>query len=81
IRIGDDAIIGANAVVLHDVPAGAVAVGNPARILERRRACPPGLAAPAASPTIGAFASTAWRTVQTASRAGRCVTTTSPWPV
>ena len=38
IRIGDDAIIGANAVVLHDVPAGAVAVGNPARILERRRA-------------------------------------------
>ena len=33
--IGDDAEIGANAVVLKDVPAGAVAVGVPARILMR----------------------------------------------
>ena len=31
--IGDDADIGANAVVLQDVPAGALAVGVPARII------------------------------------------------
>ena len=35
IRIGDDARIGANAVVLCDVPAGATAVGIPARIVRR----------------------------------------------
>lgn len=35
IRIGDDAVIGANAVVLIDVPAGALAVGIPARIILR----------------------------------------------
>ncbi|MCU0731256.1 MAG: serine acetyltransferase [Hyphomonas sp.] len=33
VRIGAGATIGANSVVLHDVPAGAVAVGSPARIL------------------------------------------------
>ena len=33
ITIGDDAEIGANAVVLTDVPAGAIAVGVPARII------------------------------------------------
>lgn len=33
VTIGDGAAIGANAVVLHDVPAGAVAVGVPARII------------------------------------------------
>lgn len=38
IRIGDDAVIGANAVVLQDVPAGALAVGIPARIIQRRTA-------------------------------------------
>lgn len=32
ITIGDDAVIGANAVVVKDVPAGAVAVGVPAQI-------------------------------------------------
>lgn len=32
ITIGDDAVIGANAVVVKDVPAGAVAVGIPAEI-------------------------------------------------
>jgi len=32
VKIGDGAAIGANAVVLTDVPAGAVAVGIPARI-------------------------------------------------
>lgn len=36
VRIGDDAIIGANAVVLCDVPDGCVAVGIPARVIPRR---------------------------------------------
>jgi len=31
ITVGDDAIIGANAVVLHDVPSGATVVGIPAK--------------------------------------------------
>ncbi len=34
IAVGDGARVGAGAVVIKDVPAGAVAVGNPARILE-----------------------------------------------
>jgi serine O-acetyltransferase len=33
VSIEDDAVIGANAVVLQDVPAGAMAVGIPARII------------------------------------------------
>jgi serine O-acetyltransferase len=36
ITIGDDVSIGANAVVIKDVPAGCIAVGVPARILARR---------------------------------------------
>lgn len=32
ITIGDDAILGAGSVVTRDVPAGATAVGNPARV-------------------------------------------------
>jgi maltose O-acetyltransferase len=32
VTIGDDAIIGAGSIVTRDVPAGAKAVGNPARI-------------------------------------------------
>jgi serine O-acetyltransferase len=36
IRIGDDVAIGANAVVLKDVPANSIAVGIPARILPRK---------------------------------------------
>lgn len=43
VTIGDDARIGANAVVLSDVPAGATAVGIPARIV-RQRASTPGQA-------------------------------------
>lgn len=35
ISIGDDAVIGANAVVLCDVPAGALAVGIPAKVILR----------------------------------------------
>jgi serine O-acetyltransferase len=36
VHIGDGAVIGANAVVLCDVPPGALAVGIPARIKRRR---------------------------------------------
>ncbi|MDZ4111505.1 MAG: sugar O-acetyltransferase [Brevundimonas sp.] len=32
VTIGDDAIVGAGAVVTRDIPAGATAVGNPARV-------------------------------------------------
>ncbi len=38
IRIGKGAFIGANAVVLSDVPAGAVVSGIPARVHKRREA-------------------------------------------
>jgi serine O-acetyltransferase len=38
IRVGDHAAIGANAVVLQDVPDGATAVGVPARIVHKRAA-------------------------------------------
>ena len=37
ITIGDGARIGANAVVMCDVPAGCTAVGIPARVVNRRR--------------------------------------------
>ena len=36
VTIGDDVLIGAGAVVVKDVPAGHIAVGNPARILPRK---------------------------------------------
>jgi serine O-acetyltransferase len=42
VTIGDGASIGANAVVLIDVPAGAIAVGIPAKILERTTSAAPG---------------------------------------
>ena len=35
ITIGDDALIGAGAVVVKDVPPNCVAVGNPARVVSR----------------------------------------------
>ena len=34
IVIGEDAIVGAGSVVTHDIPAGAVVVGNPAHVLK-----------------------------------------------
>lgn len=45
VRIGDDTVVGAGAVVTGDLPAGVVAVGTPARplreITEADRVCPP----------------------------------------
>ena len=38
VKIGDGASIGANAVVLQDVPPGALAVGVPAKLIARRNA-------------------------------------------
>jgi len=35
IRVGDDAVIGANAVVIDDVPAGATVVGIPAKAVKK----------------------------------------------
>ncbi len=40
IRIGDDVSIGANAVVLTDVPANCIAVGIPARVIPRKSEMP-----------------------------------------
>lgn len=38
VRVGDGAVIGAGSVVLHDVPAGDVVAGNPARSIRRKSA-------------------------------------------
>lgn len=40
IRIGNDVVIGANAVVLIDVPSNSMAVGVPARVFPRRTPAP-----------------------------------------
>jgi acetyltransferase-like isoleucine patch superfamily enzyme len=38
VRIGNGAVIGANAVVTTDIPDGAIAAGNPARVVKMRDA-------------------------------------------
>jgi acetyltransferase-like isoleucine patch superfamily enzyme len=45
VTIGDGAIVGAGTVVRKNLPAGAIAVGNPARIVGQRsqKALPPGV--------------------------------------
>jgi acetyltransferase-like isoleucine patch superfamily enzyme len=35
VKIGEHALVGAGAVVVSDVPAGAVVVGNPARVIRQ----------------------------------------------
>jgi acetyltransferase-like isoleucine patch superfamily enzyme len=35
LSIGDDTVVGAGAVVTRDLPAGVVAMGNPARVHRR----------------------------------------------
>lgn len=40
ITIGDNAVIGAGAVVVKDVPEGAVVVGNPARVIRQVNTTP-----------------------------------------
>jgi maltose O-acetyltransferase len=35
VTIGDDTVVGAGSVVVHDLPAGVLAVGNPARVVRR----------------------------------------------
>ena len=35
VTIGEDSVVGAGSVVTRDVPAGVIAIGNPARVLRR----------------------------------------------
>lgn len=35
VKIGNNSVVGAGAIVTHDVPDNVVVVGNPARILRR----------------------------------------------
>ena len=35
--MGEDAIIGAGAIIIEDVPAGATVVGNPGKIIKIRK--------------------------------------------
>lgn len=37
VRIGKGAVVGAGSIVLHDVPAGCVVAGNPARIIKESK--------------------------------------------
>lgn len=42
VTIGQDTVVGAGAVVTKDLPAGVIAVGNPARVVRALPADPPG---------------------------------------
>ena len=44
VEIGEGALVGAGSVVVHDVPAGAVVAGSPARVIKQVAdlTCPPG---------------------------------------
>jgi serine O-acetyltransferase len=52
IRVADDARIGANAVVVHDVPSGCTVVGVPARVVRRRQSIPEAETAPSPSSAV-----------------------------
>lgn len=53
IRIGDDVSIGANAVVLTNIPSNSIAVGVPARVLPRKRTMLMDTGKAATNPTQG----------------------------
>lgn len=44
VEIGEDSLIGAGSLVVHDVPAGMVVAGNPAKVIKpvSELTCPPG---------------------------------------
>ena len=66
VRIGDNAVIGANAVVTKDIPANCVAVGIPARVVRRVDAldAPPSFAPDGASINANRHASTIGAPIQ-----------------